>query len=217
MSINRLAWPIAGALTALALAASIAMYPRLPEQIPIHWDLRGRVDDYGAKAWAAFLSPAVMLAMLGLFAALPWLSPRHFEVDRFRSTYLYIMVVTVALFAYLHGLMLYAAMAGPVDVGRALVAGICLLLALLGNVLGKVQRNFYIGVRTPWTLASDRVWADTHRLAAWLFVIAGLLGFALGLAGWLIAAFGLILAAAIISIVYSLVRYKQLDRRGGLE
>jgi uncharacterized membrane protein len=137
------------ALTAAALVASVALYPYLPPQMPTHWNIHGQVDDYGAKSWAAFLSPAIMAAMLALFRLFPWLSPKRFEVDTFRSTYLYMMVVLLAFFAYIHGLMLWAGLKGPWDISRALFGGVCLLFVLLGNVLGKVQRNFWIGVRTP--------------------------------------------------------------------
>ena len=78
----------------------------------------------------------------------------------------------------------------------ALVGGTFLFFALLGNVLGRVRRNFYIGVRVPWTLASERVWNDTHRVAAWLFVACGLAGFVIAVAGLpLVAAFAVLLVA----------------------
>jgi uncharacterized membrane protein len=93
-----------------------------------------------------------------------------------------------------------------------------LFFALLGNVLGKVQRNFYVGVRTPWTLASETVWVQTHRLAAWLFTGAGVLGLVIVLVGVpFYFAFGLILVAALVPVVYSLVLYKRLEKKGLLE
>lgn len=212
---NRTYWGIAIALTVAALAASVVLYPILPEQVPTHWNIHGQVDATGAKSWAAFLLPGVMAAMLGLFALLPWLSPKHFEVERFRPTYLYIMAVVTGLFAYIHAIMLVGAVYDKTDVGRWLVGGIFLLLALIGNVLGRVRRNFYIGVRVPWTLASERVWNETHRLAAWMFVACGLIGFALIVAGLPVAlSFGVFLAAVIVPVVYSLLLYKRLERRG---
>ncbi len=69
------------------------------------------------------------------------------------------------------------------DVGRFAVAGVFLLFAPIGNVLGKVDRNFFVGGRTPWTLADERVWHATHRLAAKIFVAGGMIGFRLVLAG----------------------------------
>jgi immunity protein, SdpI family len=214
---TRFYWVVAGALTVLVFGVTLALYPRLPDQIPTHWNIRGEVDAFGAKSWAAFLVPGLMLALLGLFALLPWLSPKRFEVDNFRSTYLFIMLVLVGMAAYIQGVILYAGLWGPVDVGRALVAGLCLALALLGNVLGKVQRNFYIGVRTPWTLADHRVWTDTHRLAAWTFTAGGVVGVLLALLGGLVAAFVAIMAAVFLPVIYSLIHYKQLERSGKLE
>jgi uncharacterized membrane protein len=159
----------------------------------------------------------MMLGMMGLMAALPWLSPRHFEVEPFRSTYLYIMVVFVASLAFLHAMMLWAAMTGQMDIHKAIVGGACLLIALLGNVLGKVQRNFYIGIRTPWTIADERVWNATHRLGAKTMVVGGLCGLILALAGaWPWLCLVSVLAGAFVPAIYSLVYYKQLERRGEL-
>ena len=91
------------------------------------------------------------------------------------------------------------------------------MFALLGNVLGKVRRNFYVGVRTPWALASERVWNATHRLAGKTFVAAGLVGLVLtaaGLNGW--PTFVSLMVGAFVPILYSLVYYKQLERSGAL-
>lgn len=212
---NRVYWGIAIALTVAALAASAVLYPSLPERMPTHWNIHGQMDDTGAKSWAAFLMPGIMAGMLGLFALLPWLSPKHFEVQGFRPTYLYILAVITGMFAYIHGLMLVAALREGIDVGRWLVGGIFLFLALMGNVLGRVRRNFYIGVRVPWTLANERVWNETHRLAAWMFVAFGLIGFVLIIAGAPVAmAFGVFLTAVVVPVIFSLVLYKRLERRG---
>ncbi len=203
------------ALTAAALVLSVILYPSLPDRIPTHWNVHGEVDGFGAKSWATFLGPGLMAAMMILFRFLPWLSPRRFEVaDAGRPTYLYIMVVIVLLIGYVHTVSLAAAMGWLIDVGRALVAGIFLFLALLGNVLGKVPRNFYVGIRTPWTLASERVWYATHRLAARILVLAGAAGFVLViLTGWFVVSFVLLIAALVIPVAYSLVYYKRLQRQ----
>jgi uncharacterized membrane protein len=222
MSQYRGYWIAAIVLVLIAAGVSLWLYPTLPDRIPTHWNIHGEVDGYGNKQWAVFLMPVSMGGMLVLFYFLPALSPKHFEVDTFRSTYLYIMFIMTALFAYLHLLILYAVWKTVTqheqfDPGRPLIAGIFLMLALLGNVLGKVRRNFYIGVRVPWTLASDRVWNDTHRLAAWLMVAAGLIGFIMTLIGVpVIYAFFLLIGSALIPVVYSFVHYKALERRGAL-
>jgi uncharacterized membrane protein len=158
-----------------------------------------------------------MAGIVLLTRLLPWLSPKAFEVESFRSTYIQIMLMTVAVWAYIDGVMLWAGVGHGVNEGRAVLGGVCLLFALMGNVMGKIRRNFYIGVRTPWALANERVWNATHRLAAKTFVLGGLAGLALiamGLNGW--PPFAVLMAGALVPAVYSLIFSKQLQRRGEL-
>lgn len=204
-------------LTAAVFLTTLIAYPHLPSVVPTHWNLKGQANDYSAK-WVLFLAgPGVMAGFVVFFRCLSWLSPRQWEVDSFKITYLYIMLVLLAMMAYFHAIVLWVGLGHPIHSGRAFMGGICLVFALLGNVLGKVRRNFYIGVRTPWALANQRVWNATHRFAAKTFVVGGLLGLALTLAGrssWptLVS----LLSAALIPPIYSLVFYKQLERRGEL-
>jgi uncharacterized membrane protein len=218
---TRAYWMIAVVLVAGAAGAGCWVYPSLPDRIPTHWNIRGEVDGYGGK-WTLLMFPLIMAGMLVLFHFLPALSPKHFEVDTFRSTYLYIMVLVTALFAYMQGVLLVTVYqtvkaGAPVDLGRAFLAGLFLFFALIGNVMGKVRKNFYIGFRVPWTLASDRVWNDTHRLAAWVMVSAGLVGFVMVVLGAsVLLAFAVLLGSAFVPVVYSFVHYKRLERRGAL-
>ena len=212
---TRVYYVVAVVLVAAALGASMVFYPLMPETVPIHWDIHGQIDGYGHKAEALFLMPAIMVGMIGLFRILQWLSPRHFEVDSFRATYLYIMVLVTAFLAYVHGTIVWSARSDTADPARILFGGIFLFLAFLGNVLGRVRRNFWIGVRTPWTLASERVWNDTHRFAARLFFAVGLLGaVAVFLGVPFVAAIVVFSMGILVPVVYSLVLYKRLARRG---
>jgi uncharacterized membrane protein len=207
----------AAAVIIAVLAGTLIAYPHLPETVPLHWNAHGQVNGWGPK-WSLLLTgPGAMGFIVLLFAALPWLSPKKFEVDSFRATYLYIMVVLVALLAYIHLLELAAGLGIALDMSRAIMGGIGLLTALMGNVLGKVRRNFFIGVRTPWTIASEPVWNATHRFAAKTFFAAGLAALAFAISGapfWV--ALAAILTGALSPAVYSLVLYKQLERRGEL-
>lgn len=208
-------------LTAVALIATLILLPQLPEKIPIHWNIQGAVDGYGGREWC-WLTPTMLVGMLLLFWAIPWLSPKPFEVDSFRSTYWFIVLVVTGMFVYIHGLLMWAAWSGKVDITRAMLAGMLVMFSLLGNVLGKVRRNFYVGVRTPWTLASDRVWNETHRLAARMFVGAGILGLVavvlpVPLPAVIITIVVTMIAAGLTPAVYSLVLYKRLEKRGELD
>ena len=204
-------------LILLVLAMTAIAYPHLPDRVPTHWDAHGAVNGWSDKSKLFIVEPCMMAGMLLLFWALPWLSPKHFEVDSFRTTYLFIMLVILATLAYVHLLILAAGLSWHVDVGRAIEGGVSLLIALLGNVFGKIRRNFYVGIRTPWTIANEHVWNATHRLAAKTFFAGGLLGLIAVIFRapfWLPVA--AILAAALIPAVYSLVFYKQLEKRGQL-
>jgi uncharacterized membrane protein len=203
-------------LIAAVLAATAVAYPHLPNTIPMHWDAHGNVNGWGAKS-TLFIDPGIMAGILLLFVVLPWLSPKQFEMDSFRSTYLYIMVMILTLVGYVHALVLAAGLSMAIDMTRAVEGGLCLLIALLGNVLGKVRRNFYVGVRTPWTIANEQVWNATHRFAAKTCVAGGLVGFLtviLRAPFWVPIAW--ILIGALAPVIYSLIFYKQLERSGGL-
>jgi uncharacterized membrane protein len=195
-------------------------YDRLPERVPIHWNWRGEPDAWSDRAdvWKTFLlMPATMAGVLVLFVVLPWVSPKQFKIESFRAVYDFIVIMVMLLFAYLQAVILLASMEEKLSLFRLLMGGLFLFFALTGNVLGRIRRNFWMGVRTPWTLASDTVWNQTHRLAAWLFVAGGLLG---GLAAILNGPpwFYLIpvLIALLVPVVYSLVLYKRLEKQGKL-
>jgi uncharacterized membrane protein len=126
------------------------------------------------------------------------------------------MLLVFCMMAYVFAVMLWANCGRAIDMGRAISCGICLFFVLIGNVLGKLRRNFYVGVRTPWTLADERVWNATHRFAARTFVAGGLIGLVLSIAGLFLWAILVPLAGALAPVVYSLVYYKQLERRGEL-
>jgi uncharacterized membrane protein len=218
---TRVYWVLAILLVGISAGAAAWVSPQLPDRIPTHWNIRGEVDGYGGK-WTLYLMPIMTTGMLVLFYFLPALSPKSFEVDTSRPTYLYIMVLVVGLFCYMQGVLLYTvyqtmAKQPSVDIGRAFIAGMFLFFGLMGNVIGKVRKNFYIGIRVPWTLASDRVWNDTHRMAAWLWVGAGVLGFVSIVLGMPIPfAIVLLVAAGLIPVVYSFIHYKALEQRGAL-
>jgi uncharacterized membrane protein len=212
------------ALTAAAVVAVLltwwGVFGELPARVPVHWDLHGQPNRWVPREELLpllFLMPGVMLGMVGLGLLLPWLSPKQFEVEPFRRTYERIMVLVVALFGYIHAMSLAGHLRADFDLVRWLVGGIMLFFAFLGNVMGKVRRNFWMGVRTPWTLASPAVWERTHRVTAWLWTAGGLvLGVAV-LAGLPLAwTFGPFLLMIFFPVFYSLYLYKRLQKEGKL-
>jgi uncharacterized membrane protein len=212
------------AVLALTLYVSFTQVDQLPQEVPTHWDVNFRPDRFTPREliWThLIIFPAVMGLMILLAVGLPWLSPQHFKIEGFRPTWDYIMMLVVALFGYFGVVYVWNLLEGglnPELFGRAFLSGFFVVFALMGNVLGKVRRNFWMGVRTPWTLASETVWARTHRLAAWLFVAGGVLGLIGILAGvpFLVCFLG-VMVAAVCPVLYSLVLYKRLEKAGKLE
>ena len=187
----------------------------MPEKIPTHWDIHGEVDAYTPKegAWAYFyLMPAGLFVWVAITWVLPKISPEQFSVDSFMDTYGYLMALVSCLFAYMHGVLLWIALHPASGFTTPFSIGFFLMFALLGNVLGKTRKNFWIGVRTPWTLADDRVWNQTHRLTGWLFVAYGVLGILLALATSLplLILLGGLPIVVLYPVGYSLYLYRKL-------
>jgi uncharacterized membrane protein len=206
------------ALVVLATAAfTLALYSKLPATIATHWNGAGAIDGYGPRSFV-FLPTASMLLVMVVWTALPWLSPRRFTVDSFSATYWHICLVIVAMLGYFQCVTVWGAYSTAMPMDRAMFGGLAVFLGLLGNVMGKVRRNFWIGIRTPWTLASERVWYATHRFAAKTMVAGAALAFIGMLAGlplWLCLT--VLLAGPIVPAFYSLVFYKRFERSGTLE
>lgn len=173
--------------------------PSLPERVPIHWNIRGEVDGFAGKTLALWMMPSVILLLVGLMLALPSLSPRGFDTGDFQGIYNRIVVGVAALMAMIHVVSLQAALEPKFPAAKWIVGGVMVLIGWLGAQLSGIGRNFWIGIRTPWTLSSDQVWRATHKVGAqWMGVggAIGLLSVLLNLPLWvplvilLVACFG---------------------------
>jgi uncharacterized membrane protein len=124
------------------------------------------------------------------------------------------LVITVAL-AYFQAMILWSAFRPGLPLTHAIFGGICILWMLMANVMGKVKRNFFVGIRTPWTLASEQVWYATHRFAARVWAWSGLIGLLLAFI-YPMAAIIVIIGSSLVPVVQSFVYYKRLERQGAL-
>lgn len=202
---------------AASLALALLLYPGLPLQIPIHWNWSGQPDGYGRRE-LVFIWPLLMAAVVLFGELLPRLSPHRFKVDSFIDTYRFALFAVLVLLGFVQAVSMYVQQHGVIDVGRTLVCGMGVFIALVGNVMGKVRRNYWLGIRTPWTLASDRVWYATHRLAGKTMVTGALLSIGMvyvGLHPQL--AFGILIGAVLLPAGYSWVYYKRLERSNHLD
>ena len=198
-------------IIATSIVVAITLYPIMPEQIASHWNAEGVVNGYMGKFWGLFLMPLISIILFGLFLLIPKIDPLKENVDKFRSSFdRFIVLIELFLF-YVYALTIFWNLDFKFDMTMALIPALAILFYFAGNLIGKAKRNYFIGIRTPWTLASDEVWGKTHALGAKLFKIAGVASLA-GLLFPKIAFYFVIipiLAVAIISVVYSYIIWKK--------
>ena len=200
-------------LRPLAIAATVAIavmlvaaawgWGQVPAgtQVPIHWGIDGRPDGFAPKEVAFFVLPALAGGLTLLLTLLPRFEPRSANLVRSSSAYVQVGIAMLVVVTILQLTTVLAASGRPVDV--SLVVGLTVggMFVVLGNVLGKVRSNFIFGVRTPWTLASDRSWNKTHRLVGRLFVLLGLAVVLAGLVGGYVALFSTLIGGIVLVLV----------------
>lgn len=168
-------WPALVLWLAVAVAGVIA-YPHLPLRVPSHWNVQGQVDAYSSRTWAVTFMPLLIVGMYLLMLVLPLIDPRRANYATFRGSYRVIRLALVIMMSGIQAITLLAALGHPVRVDIVVPAAVSLLSIVLGDVLGQVRHNYFVGIRTPWTLADDVVWRRTHRVGGYAFVAAGFLG-----------------------------------------
>lgn len=195
----------------MSAAAGAYAYPRLPERVATHWNAAGEVDGYSSPLSGVLLLPLVLAGVSLLMLFLPEIDPLKANIARFRRQYNRLVVVFAAFMFYLYLLTLLQNLGPRFNLVQALAPAFAALFYYSGVLLGHAQRNFFIGIRTPWTLSSDSVWRQTHRRGALLFKLAGgaaLLGVLLPhYAIWLVLA--PVLLAALYSVVFSYLIFRQ--------
>ena len=158
-----------------AFIVSAVVYPRLPATIPTHWDLSGQPNGWSSRFWGAWLIPVFLLGMWALVRVLPRIDPRGSNYAKFGGAFEAIIDTIMLFVLALHIVALRAALGHPVEMERILPIGIGVLLIVIGNLLPRARPNWFVGIRTPWTLSSDRVWEKTHRFGGRIFVAGGLI------------------------------------------
>jgi uncharacterized membrane protein len=158
-----------------SVIASALVYPNLPTTIPTHWDMLGRPNGWSSRLWGAWVMPIFLLGTYALTRVLPKIDPRGGNYAKFGGAF-DAMIVSIMLFMLgMHIIILRAALGYPVAMQRVVPIGVGALLVVIGNLLPRARPNWFIGIRTPWTLSSDRVWEKTHRVGGQVFVAGGIL------------------------------------------
>ena len=196
-----------------ATLAGLLLWNRLPEQMASHWNVNDQVDGYMSKFWGMFLMPVITLGMFLLFILIPNIDPLKANIAKFRDTFNLFITFITGFMVYVHALtLLWNLGYTNLGIGKAMLPVMGLLFIVIGSLLRKAKRNWFIGIRTPWTLSSDRVWDETHRLGSILFMISGVLAVIGGFFGGMIAFWMLfvpLIGSTIFMVIYSYVLYQK--------
>jgi uncharacterized membrane protein len=159
------------------LLVSLWAWPQIPAdaQVPIHWGIDGRANGWAPKPIALLGLPLLTVGLALLLAFAPRLDPRYANVQRSATAYWAIAFGSLALLAVVHVAAILVATGRSVNIGTVVSVAVGVLFVVVGNFLGKTRSSWIFGIRTPWTLSSERSWAKTHRLGGYLFILLGVL------------------------------------------
>ncbi|GAB1772453.1 SdpI family protein [Priestia megaterium] len=199
-------------ITLLTLVAWLIALPHLPATMPIHWGVNGEADGFATKINAMILTVGIMVLIYFIIAFVPRIDPRKENYKYFSKTYNILLNAVLLLFFFVNMSTILQGLGYnvPMSYIAPIMAG--LVFIIIGNYLQRVRSNYFMGIRTPWTLSNENVWKKTHRLSGKIFFIGGLL--------ILISAFlpdgyksvimwGSIVLCVAIPYLYSYVAYKK--------
>lgn len=204
-------WPLVVILVGLLVAAFV-VYPQLPERVPMHWNASGEVDRYGSRFTGAFAIPLLTLGIYAGMVLLPLIDPRRANYARFPTAYRAVRTGLILFLTLLYVVTVAVGLGYEINISRVVPVALGVLFIIIGNVLTQVRHNYFIGIKTPWTLASEEVWRKTHRIGGFVFVAAGVISILAAFLPapvnfWLVI--GSLVAAVVITIIYSALLYKK--------
>lgn len=195
-----------------AFAATASVYSSLPARVPTHWNMAGQPNGWSSRFWGAWMLPLILIAMWVIMWILPAIDPRGSNYAKFRPAFEAIIIALMLFMLGLHIVILRAGLGYPARMERVVPLGVGILLIVIGNLLPRARPNWFVGIRTPWTLSSDRVWEKTHRLGGRLFVAAGVISVLAAILSAHWAHVVMIVAMLIMTftvVIYSYVEWKR--------
>lgn len=150
-------------------------YELLPERIPIHWNIVGQIDQYGSKMWGVIGFPSIIMGTYLLMVILPAIDPKWKNYKLFEGTYNIIRTAIIVLLAAIYWITLLPVMGYDLRIDKSVPFIMSIMFIVLGNYMGRIKQNFFVGIKTPWTLNDNEIWTKTHRLAGKLWVAGGMI------------------------------------------
>lgn len=211
-------WAIAAIVIVVAMfATGGTLFSRMPAEMASHWNAAGEANGTMSRFWGVFLVPIMSLGLLGLFLIIPRIDPLRANIEKFQNYYYGFITVFLIYFFYVYVLTLLWSLDFRFDMTRALMPAIGVLFIFVGLMTLKAKRNFFIGIRNPWTLSSEEVWDRTHKLGGRLFIAAGIVTtiltmFLAEIAIWVMV--GMVMVTSLFSYVYSYLVFHKLEKEG---
>ncbi|MDW7695306.1 SdpI family protein [Flammeovirgaceae bacterium SG7u.111] len=190
------------------------MWESIPEKLPSHWNYKGEIDGYTQKGLRIFFLPFINVIVYVLVLFVPKIDPKK-RIDIYVPGVRSLRFVLCTFLSALSLLILATGLGYVSDSSKIINQLIILLLVFLGNYMGKIKPNYFIGVRTPWTLENKEVWKKTHRFTGLLWVLASvpMLFISIFLSSVLMSKVftAFVLTIALIPVVYSYILFKKLQ------
>jgi len=197
----------------IMLVASTLLSRQMGANLATHWNAAGEADGYGSNFMGLYLLPVITIVMTAFLLFVPKIDPLKANIESFRSEYNLFVLFFAGFMVYVHSLTLAWNIGLHFSMNTLLIPAFGLFFILTGRMIRKAKRNFFIGIRTPWTLANDEVWGKTHQLGGKLFIVSGLLTAASIIyppaAIWVLLTTGI--GAAIVSTIYSYVVFREVE------
>jgi uncharacterized membrane protein len=200
----------------LSFVVGIYFYPQMPEKIASHWNAQGEVDGYMSKFWGLFLMPFILVGLALLFFAIPRIDPLKENIERFRKYYDGFIILFFVFMLSTYFQVILWNMGIKISPNVILPIGLGLLFFYIGILCENAKRNWFIGIRTPWTLSNDVVWHKTHKIGGGLFKIAGVVAI-FGIFFQKYTLFFILVPVILVTaytIIYSYVKYQK-EMKGG--
>ena len=195
----------------ISFIIAIYLYPQMPDKMASHWNAKGNVDGYMSKFWGLFLMPLVSIGLFLLFLLIPKIDPLKQNIEKFRKYFDNFIVLIFIFLFYIYLLTIFWNLDFRFNMIVMMIPALGVLFYYIGILTENAKRNWFIGIKTPWTLSNNIVWNKTHKLGGKLFKIAGILA----LFGVLFQKYALlfvlvpVIFVAVYTIVYSYFEYQK--------
>ncbi len=195
----------------LSFIIGIYFYPQMPKKMALHWNFQGQANGYVPKFWGVFLIPLISMGLFLLFAVIPKMDPLKHNIEKFRKYYDGFVILIILFLFYVYILTIFWNLGIRFNLVQLLAPAFGVLFYYCGILTEKAKRNWFIGIRTPWTLSNEKVWEKTHKIGGRLFKATGVMAF-IGIFFKNYALFFILVPVILVTvytIIYSYVEYQK--------